>query len=163
MKHPYRRRPAHVLRALPAALAFLVFVPVAHAQQGEDKARDKKAFFDSRQTPGSLKELRGRAGPLPPAAAALEESLGVEGVVSIDPLTATARFVGRTDGFLTGPSNLASSTIALDFVAGNATALGLTSQGLKSLSSCATTCRSTARTTSSTSRRSTASPCSGTG
>src|SRR5439155_23744735 len=112
MHHRFRRRRALV--ALPIVLAFLGLVPVALAQ-GEDKARDKKAFFDVRQTPESLKELRGRAGALPPAAAALRDSLGVEGVVSIDPLTETARVVGRTDGFLTGPGTAGASRLARGF------------------------------------------------
>ena len=88
MKHPFGLRRAFL--ALPLALALLAFAPIANAQD-ETNARDKKAFFDVNQTPQSLKELRGRRSALPPAAAALKGSLGIEGVVSLDPLTGTAR------------------------------------------------------------------------
>src|SRR5215217_7665883 len=121
-----------VLVALPLALALLALAPVAGAQEGGN-ALEKKANFDVRQTPASRAELRGRAAGLPPAAAALKESLGVEGVVSIDPLTGTARAVGRTDGFLTGPSNADASSVALDYVGRNAAALGLTREAVASL------------------------------
>ncbi|HEY3184307.1 MAG TPA: hypothetical protein VGJ77_15820, partial [Gaiellaceae bacterium] len=126
------RRPRRALLALPVAFATLVLVPAAFAEEG-GSARDKKAFFDSRQSPASLKELRGRSRALPAAAAALKDSLGVEGVVSIDPLTSTARMVGRTDGFLTGPSGANASSIALGYAKSNAAALGLTQQALASL------------------------------
>lgn len=115
--------------ALPAALAA--------GPGGEGVARDKKAFFDARQTPAAQKELRGRSAKLrsqPPAAAAsLKTSLGAEGVLSLDPLTATARAVGRTDGFLTGPSSASASSIALGYATRNADALGLTPQALGAL------------------------------
>src|SRR6187551_2596285 len=127
-------------RLLPAA-AFLTLLAapsvLAAGPPGEGVARDKKAFFDVRQTPASQKELRGRAAKLrsepPAAAAALKGSLGVEGVISLDPLTSTARAVGRTDGFLTGPSGASPASIALDYATRNAAALGLTQQGLSSL------------------------------
>src|SRR5829696_5189025 len=137
MKSPVLRR---LLRALPAAAVLaLLAVPsvLAAGPRGEGAARDKKAFFDVRQTPASQKELRGRAAKLrsepPAAAAALKGSLGVEGVLSLDPLTSTARAVGRTDGFLTGPSGASAASIALDYTRQNAAALGLTQQALSSL------------------------------
>src|SRR5215218_2910584 len=130
MRYSFGR--AWALVALPLALALLALAPVAGAQEGGN-ALEKKANFDVRQTPASRAELRGRAAGLPPAAAALKESLGVEGVVAFDPLTGTARAVGRTDGFLTGPSNAGAATVALDYASRNAAALGLTQQALSSL------------------------------
>ena len=65
MHHLFRGR---AVLALPLALAVLVLAPVASAQEGSN-ARDKKAFFDVRQTPASRAELRGRATgfrPQPP-------------------------------------------------------------------------------------------------
>src|SRR3954454_17436815 len=109
----HHRVGGRTLVVLSLVLASLAVPTLANAQGGEN-SRDKKAFFDVRQTPQSLKQLRGRSGALPSAAAALKDSLGAEGVVSIDPLTSTARFVGRTDGFLTGTSNASASSIALD-------------------------------------------------
>jgi len=131
---------------LAAAAALLVltgaFAASGKANQvgkrGDDVARNKKAFFDSRQAPAAEIKLHGRAAALddnPSAATAnLKDSLGVEGFVTLDPLTGTVRDAGRTDGFLTGPSNAAASSIALDFVTKNASALGLSSQGLQALS-----------------------------
>jgi extracellular elastinolytic metalloproteinase len=130
-----------------SAFALLVSAAGAFAAPGasgrpsktsDDVTRNKKAFFDSRQTPAALNVLHGRAAALDdnPAAATsnLKSSLGVEGFVTLDPLTGTVREAGRTDGFLTQPSDAAAASIALDFVTTNASALGLTSEGLQSLS-----------------------------
>ena len=48
--------------------------------------------------------------------------------MKLDPLTATASFVGKTNGFLTGPSSRPRPTIGLDYVKANAAALGLTAE-----------------------------------
>src|SRR6266536_6414972 len=133
MSQSLRRCSARALLALPVTVAVLVLAPIAGAtstKNGEDVQRNKKAFFDVRQTPSSLITLHGRAAALdanPSAAtAALKDSLGVEGFVDLDPLTSTVRAVGSTDGFLTGPSGAGASTIALDYATKNAAALGLT-------------------------------------
>jgi extracellular elastinolytic metalloproteinase len=126
-------RPGRALVALCLAPSLLLLGPaVANAQRNEDQARGKKEFFDIRQTPRSLKTLR-KARTLSPAASALKSSLGVEGIVSMDPLTSTARMVGRTDGFLTGPSGAGASQVAMAYVTSHAAALGLTQQALGSL------------------------------
>src|SRR5690348_6106954 len=108
------------------------------AKLGQEIAADKLAFFDSRQAPAAQLKLDKRAAKLdsnPAAATAhLRHSLGVEGFVSLDPLTGTVRDVGRTDGFLTAPSHARPSSIALDYVTKNASALGLATQGLIALS-----------------------------
>jgi extracellular elastinolytic metalloproteinase len=131
-------RPARLLCVLGALLAVLVVAQSAAAKaNGDDKARNKKAFFDSRETPGALLKLHARAAALddnPPAATVdLRDSLGVEGVVDLDPLTSTVRVVGRTDGFLTEPSSADASSIALGYATTNASALGLTDTTLASL------------------------------
>jgi hypothetical protein len=54
------------------------------------------------------------------AVAALERSLGAQGVVALDGLTGTPRLVGRLDGFLTGPSTASAAQIALDYVRAHA-------------------------------------------
>src|ERR1041385_508861 len=99
------------------------------ARPGGEVAANKTAFFDSRQSPAAQMKLDARGAALdanPPAATArLHDSLGVEGVVTLDPLTGTVRDVGRTDGFLTGPSNASAASIALGYVTKNASALGL--------------------------------------
>ena len=105
-----------------AALAVRTSSSVKAKPRGESNAaREKTRFFDSRQTAGALKVLDARAARLAarPSAgvAALRTSLGAEGIVSIDPLTTTPRMVGRTDGFLTGPSKARPADIALGYVA----------------------------------------------
>ena len=100
----------------------------AFADRGNSE-RDKKAFFDSRATPAAEKVLSARerdaAATQSPDVTALKLSLGREGIVDIDPLTNTARFVGKTDGFLTKPSNKAPADIALDFLRKNAKVFGI--------------------------------------
>jgi extracellular elastinolytic metalloproteinase len=90
---------------------------------------DKAAFYDSRTDPSNAKALRNKATQLSatPAAGvtALRKELGTQGVVSIDPLTSTARSVSRLDGFLTMPSRQPAATIALDYVRGHQDVFGL--------------------------------------
>jgi subtilisin-like proprotein convertase family protein len=50
------------------------------------------------------------------ARAALERSLGDEGIVSNDRITGAARLVARTDGFLTGRRSAPPAGVALDYV-----------------------------------------------
>ena len=140
MSQSARRRLPRVLFALPVAVAVLVLAPLASAKSvksGEDVQRNKKAFFDIRESPSSQLKLQGRAAALDenPSAAtsALKDALGVEGFVNLDPLTSTVHAVGRTDGYLTGPSNSAASTVAFDYVTNYAAALGLTPATLASL------------------------------
>jgi extracellular elastinolytic metalloproteinase len=117
------------------AFAALVFAAGPALAQGpsEVAANDKRAYFDIRQTPASLKVLRARGDASTAAARALQKSLGTEGLVSIDPLTSTVRFAGRTDGFLTGPSGAGAATVARGYITRNAGALGLSRQALASL------------------------------
>ncbi len=53
--------------------------------------------------------------------------------MKLDPLTATASFVGKTNGFLTGPSAAPAGVVGLDYVKANAAALGLTANGVAAL------------------------------
>src|SRR5205823_11834790 len=111
------------------ALAVLVVPRLAFADDGGQVFRDKQAYFDSRATPAAEKVLdeRERNTAASPSAdvARFKTSLGREGVVDLDPLTHTARFVGRTDGFLTRPSTSAPVAIALDFLRANASVFGI--------------------------------------
>ena len=50
------------------------------------------------------------------AVADLRHSLGMQGIVSIDPLTNTPRQVARLDGFLTGASRQSAAEVALGYV-----------------------------------------------
>jgi hypothetical protein len=129
------RRRAIVALGVTAFLAVAVPTGALAKSQAEKSAkRDKRAFFDSRQTPAATKELKLRAKKLAespaPATEALKDSLGVEGVVAIDPLTATPRMVG----FLTGRSSAAPKDVALGYVRTNAAAFGLDSKVVDGLS-----------------------------
>jgi subtilisin-like proprotein convertase family protein len=78
---------------------------------------------------GALDARAGDRAPVPAATAdardALDRRLGPQSTLSADPVTGGLRNVGRTDGFLTGPSDEDAATIALDYVRDNATAFGL--------------------------------------
>ena len=129
--------------ALALVTAAVAFVAVALSATGagatnaKDAKRDNFANFDSRQSTASQKVLRQRAAKLDAepsvAVSTLRDSLGNEGVVSIDPLTFTPRMVGKTDGFLTGPSSASAASVALGYVAAKASAFGLSSADLGSL------------------------------
>ena len=137
MQFHRRRVPVVAFAVFAAVAASCVASTAALAANVKQAKRDKFAFFDSRQSTASQKVLRGRAAKLdaePPAAvASLRESLGNEGVVSIDPLTSTARVVARTDGFLTGSSSASAPSVALGYVSANPAAFGLASGDLGSL------------------------------
>jgi extracellular elastinolytic metalloproteinase len=94
---------------------------------GDERART--AFYDSRQDAGSREALSQRAAEqgADPAKGvkALRDQLGVQGIVSIDPLTGTARAVQRLDGFLTGSSSLAARTVALNYIRSHPDVFGL--------------------------------------
>jgi subtilisin-like proprotein convertase family protein len=88
----------------------------------------------------------GDRAAIPPATAdardALAKRLGAQASIAADPVTGGLRTVGRTDGFLTGPSDADPARIALDYVRANADAFGLDAADL-------TTLRSGARSTTS--------------
>ena len=131
------RVPIAALVVCAAVAASGVVSTAALAAKPKEAKRDNFAFFDSRQSTASQKVLRGRAAKLDaePSAAvdALRASLGNEGVVSIDPLTSTARVVARTDDFLTGSSSASAASVALGYVSANPAAVGLKSGDLGSL------------------------------
>ena len=68
-----------------------------------------RTFLDARTAGSSGRLLRARATTLATspsiAVTKLGHQLGLQGAISIDPLTGTPRMVGRLDGFLTGPSS----------------------------------------------------------
>ena len=66
-------------------------------------------------------------------AESLRTSLGLQGVVDVDPLTGTPRVVARLDGFLTGPSADDADAIVLDYVRAQETVFGLDDDDLRGL------------------------------
>jgi hypothetical protein len=113
--------------------------PAAKAKAGGPGAAltDKAAYYDSRQDPSVAKVLSGRAATLaarPKAGVTtLRNELGLQGVVSMDPLTGTARSVSRLDGFLTAPSGRSAGTIALAYVRSHPDVFGLDAAGVSRL------------------------------
>jgi len=91
--------------------------------------QEKAAYYDSRQDAGNRKVLQQRSAinTARPAAGvkALRQQLGRQGIVSIDPLTGTARVVQRLDGFLSGPSKASPRTVALNYVRSHPDVFGL--------------------------------------
>jgi extracellular elastinolytic metalloproteinase len=126
-----------VLAAFAALAATVAWASAAAAANVKDAKRDKFAYFDSRQSTAAQHVLKSRAAKLdadPPAAvASLRESLGNEGIVSVDPLTSTPRFVGKTGGLLTGPSTSSAASVARDYVSANSGVFGLNAADLNSL------------------------------
>jgi hypothetical protein len=132
-----RRLGRRSFAALAATALALVWTSAALAAGDHGQPRDRLAFMDSRHAPAAQDVLNARSAKLlsdtPAATAALKDSLGAEGFVKLDPLTATASFVGKTNGYLTGPSSGAASDIALGYVKANAAALGLGADGIAAL------------------------------
>ncbi|HEX5901736.1 MAG TPA: M36 family metallopeptidase [Actinomycetota bacterium] len=84
------------------------------------------AFLDSRAK-GSV----GVSRRVLSARLQLGRTLGTLGVVDDDPTTGTLRFLGRLDGFLTGPSDGSASAVALDYVRSHRIAFGLSRSDLR--------------------------------
>lgn len=132
-----RRRVVALSSATVLALGFAGFSaapaqakdPGPAAGSARAALSDKATYYDSRRDAGPAKVLRGRAAQLSArpkgGVTALRTELGTQGIVSIDPLTATARSVQRLDGFLTGPSRAAADAIALGYVRSHPDVFGL--------------------------------------
>lgn len=69
----------------------------------------------------------------PVATAKLRSTLGSQGVLTVDPVTGTPRFVGKLNGFLTAPSSASPQDVALGYARRNAAALGLTDSDFEGL------------------------------
>lgn len=108
-----------------AALACAAMAAPAVAQRGPT------GFFDSRDAK--------RAAKLPErpdaerAVRALDRSLGPQGLVDLDPLTGTPRFVGRADGFLTGRSTNDAAEIVRAYLAAKPAVFGLDAAAVEGL------------------------------
>ena len=119
------------------ATGVVALLTVASAAAGDANGKhDRLANADVRSAPAAEQALHARAADLsanPSAAAdALKNSLGTEGIVSLDPLTKTARFVGSTNSFLT-TSSASPSSVATSYVTSHADALGIAPSALASL------------------------------
>src|SRR5207248_8570492 len=138
-------------RILDLRVAPAVAMPAASVTSGPAQAKapgrartpeistpsDKAKFYDSRKDPAPARVLRGRAAQLSArrsgGVAALRTELGRQGVVSMDPLTGTARSVSRLDGFLSGASGRPADAIARDYVRAHRDVFGLDAAGVSGL------------------------------
>ncbi len=120
--------------AQQAATAGAVDSPVA--SEGEHAtAGDKPEFYDSRTDPAARPTLQRRAATLEakPGVRALKRSLGTEGIVNIDPVTATPRNIARANGFLTGTSSAGPESVALSYVRDHASVFRLSQADIDGL------------------------------
>jgi extracellular elastinolytic metalloproteinase len=104
------------------ALALISLLAAAPA--GAQSAGGDKPLFDSRTSD----PVRPEAPEDPAAIRArdrLSARLGRHGVLDIDARTGTPRFVGRLDGYLTGPSGADPGQVALDYVRSQPGVFGL--------------------------------------
>lgn len=88
-------------------------VPAGSAAPAPQRAVPKsteRPFLDVRE------DAAAREAPGTHAQDSLRRSLGMHGVVDVDPLTGTPRVVARLDGFLTGPSDRDAVDVVLDYV-----------------------------------------------
>jgi hypothetical protein len=88
-------------------------VPPRAEQRQPERTQTERPFLDVRE------DAAAREAPDTPAQVALRRSLGLQGVVDVDPLTGTPRVVARLDGFLTRPSGRDAVDIVLDYVRAN--------------------------------------------
>lgn len=129
------------LAIVTAAALALTVSPMADAGPKADvsvKVREqveRKLSYDARSftTQASLLRAARQAPAQRAAADRLRDSLGVQGIVSIDPLTRTPRQVARLDGFLTGRSTKAPARVALDYVRAHSDVFRLGSAALNAL------------------------------
>ncbi|MGC4112496.1 MAG: M36 family metallopeptidase [Nocardioides sp.] len=92
-------------------------------------------YHDARQLSGSAltRSLRQQVESRSKADQRYYRSLGVQSVVSMDPLTHTVRDLGKLNGYLTGRSSAPARQVALRYVRSHLSALGLHRGDLKTL------------------------------
>ena len=97
-------------------MLFAAGVPAGAASPAQPRPEPEPAerpFLDVRE------DAAAREAPGTSAQDSLRRSLGMHGVVDVDPLTGTPRVVARLDGFLTGPSDRDAVDVVLEYVGAN--------------------------------------------
>ncbi len=92
--------------------------PAASAQGEKAGNRAAKGYYDAR-SPSTRVAYTKAAQTMAkegPAAEKYRDSLGTQGIVSVDPITGTPKQVAKLNGFLTGPSNKPPARIVLDYI-----------------------------------------------
>ena len=69
----------------------------------------------------------------PPALRQLDASLGVQGVVQLDPITGTPRIIAKLNGFLSAPRAGSARVVAMDYLRAHEAAFGITDATLGTL------------------------------
>lgn len=88
------------------------------AVQTEPAQRDSKGFYDAR-TPSTRATYTQAARTMAKEGAAQErfrDSLGTQGIVSVDPSTGTPKQVAKLNGFLTSAGKKAATDVVLGYV-----------------------------------------------
>jgi hypothetical protein len=100
-------------------------------------ASDRKGNFDARSVASSRRAgtLRAVRPDAERARRRLQQHLGSQAVVDLDPVTGTPAMVGRLDGFLTGASSASAQSVTRRFLTTNASTLGLSAADLETLTS----------------------------
>ncbi|HEY7661463.1 MAG TPA: M36 family metallopeptidase [Actinomycetota bacterium] len=104
-------------------------IPVQRQRDAARETADQARSFDSRRAGAPV----GVPSRVARARALLASDLGSQAIVASDPVTGTARFVGRLDGFLTARSARPAESIALDYVRSRLAAFGLSRADLGTL------------------------------
>jgi extracellular elastinolytic metalloproteinase len=95
------------------------------------------SFYDSRQDVSSQAraaiDIRAARAMASKPVRALQNRLGDQGVIDLDPTTLTPRNVSKLNGFLTGPSTASPASIGLDYVTSHSNVFHLTSSDLAGL------------------------------
>jgi hypothetical protein len=135
-RHIHLRSAAAILAVIATALTMATVSATASSAAPRDTAHpqasktsqaskttkhgDQVSDYDARTAGQPTKGLSARAARVAAnptsGVTRLRRDLGVEGLVSIDPLTRTPRVVAKVNGFLTGPSARPAGAVALGYV-----------------------------------------------
>ena len=113
--------------------------PTSPSQAGKASekslGKERKGNYDAR-TPNAKVAYANAARTMAKEGAAQDkyrDSLGSQGVVSIDQNTGTPKHVAKLNGFLTGRSNKSAATVALDYIRAHPEIFHLSEQDLQTL------------------------------
>ena len=150
-RHTHLRAAAATLAVLATALTMATVSVTASSAAPRDAAhqqatkpnqhnqhRDHVSDYDARTAGQTSKGVSVRAAQVAahptPGVTRLRDQLGVQGLVSIDPLTRTPRIVAKVDGFLTRASARPAKAVALGYVRNHPGVFPLSQRALAGLS-----------------------------
>ena len=123
MAHPIRRFAAPAVLSALALVCSAAPAFAAGAPPGDDGSLDVRDSAFLAEPPASITAR----------ADALRASLGDQGVVELDAISQTPRFVAKLDGYLSGPSAASAPQIALGYVRAHSGVFGLDAGDLAGL------------------------------